>query len=160
MVSGPPRCTKRNGAQKARRSTFSTAILSPFLTETSLALPMLFEMSPIAKIAAWSASKYADHNGGDYLDFLCSFSQWSSENEKCLQQKTQYDEALEIPYNAYKIELPGHYNVSATFNFADLSPYEASSNDDMDSETNPFEAGEDDAQPGTHISNLSGYIKF
>ncbi|GJV96511.1 putative CCCH-type zinc finger family protein [Tanacetum coccineum] len=25
--------------------------------------------------------------------------------------------------NAYKIELPGHYNVSATFNVADLSPY-------------------------------------
>nr|GEX40803.1 calcium uniporter protein [Tanacetum cinerariifolium] len=57
MVSGPPRCTKRNGAQKARRSTFSIAILSPFLTETSLALPLLFEMSPTTKIAAWFASK-------------------------------------------------------------------------------------------------------
>lgn len=26
--------------------------------------------------------------------------------------------------NAYKIDLPGHYNVSATFNIADLSPFE------------------------------------
>nr|GEX54707.1 RNA-directed DNA polymerase [Tanacetum cinerariifolium] len=29
--------------------------------------------------------------------------------------------------NAYKIKLPGHYNVSATFNVADLSPYEGDS---------------------------------
>nr|GEX87363.1 retrotransposon protein, putative, Ty3-gypsy subclass [Tanacetum cinerariifolium] len=28
-----------------------------------------------------------------------------------------------INYNTYKIELPGHYNVSATFNVANLSPY-------------------------------------
>ncbi|GJV70978.1 RNA-directed DNA polymerase [Tanacetum coccineum] len=62
--------------------------------------------------------------------------------------------------NAYKIELPGHYNVSATFNVADLLPYEATSDDDMDSGTSPFEAGEDDAEPGTHISNLSAYITF
>jgi len=27
--------------------------------------------------------------------------------------------------NAYKVELPGDYGVSATFNVADLSPYEA-----------------------------------
>ncbi|GJV05059.1 RNA-directed DNA polymerase [Tanacetum coccineum] len=31
--------------------------------------------------------------------------------------------------NAYKIELPGHYNVSATFNVADLSPYKGDSDD-------------------------------
>ncbi|GKA45186.1 hypothetical protein Tco_0737982 [Tanacetum coccineum] len=62
--------------------------------------------------------------------------------------------------NAYKIELPGHYNVSATFNVTDLSPYEATSDDDMDSGISPFEAKEDDAEPDTHISNLSGYITF
>ncbi|GKA63899.1 putative reverse transcriptase domain-containing protein [Tanacetum coccineum] len=35
--------------------------------------------------------------------------------------------------NAYKIELPGHYNVSATFNVSDLSPYKGDSDDDPES---------------------------
>ncbi|GKB18628.1 RNA-directed DNA polymerase, partial [Tanacetum coccineum] len=35
--------------------------------------------------------------------------------------------------NAYKIELPGHYNVSATFNVPDLSPYKGDSDDELDS---------------------------
>ena len=37
--------------------------------------------------------------------------------------------------NAYKIDLPGEYNVSATFNVADLSPFDKGE----DSRTNPFE---------------------
>ncbi|GJU41484.1 RNA-directed DNA polymerase [Tanacetum coccineum] len=47
--------------------------------------------------------------------------------------------------NAYKIELPGHYNVSATFNVADLSPYKGDSNDEPDSGSSLFQKGEDDA---------------
>ena len=43
--------------------------------------------------------------------------------------------------NAHKVDLPGHYNVSATFNVADLSPYEG---DDLDSRTSPFHDGEND----------------
>nr|GEV54076.1 putative nucleotidyltransferase, ribonuclease H [Tanacetum cinerariifolium] len=35
--------------------------------------------------------------------------------------------------NAYKIELPGHYNVSTTFNVSDLSPYSGESKDEEDS---------------------------
>ncbi|XP_052173798.1 uncharacterized protein LOC127789074 [Diospyros lotus] len=37
--------------------------------------------------------------------------------------------------NAYKIDLPGEYNISATFNVSDLSPFDAGE----DSRTNPFE---------------------
>ncbi|GKC97545.1 hypothetical protein Tco_1167820, partial [Tanacetum coccineum] len=40
--------------------------------------------------------------------------------------------------NAYKIELPGHYNVSATFNVADLSPYKGNSDDEPDSGSSLF----------------------
>nr|GEV91043.1 RNA-directed DNA polymerase [Tanacetum cinerariifolium] len=45
----------------------------------------------------------------------------------------------------YKIELPGLYNVSATFNFAHLSPYKGDSDDELDSLSSLFQEGEDDA---------------
>ena len=47
--------------------------------------------------------------------------------------------------NAYKIDLPGHYNVSATFNVADLTPFLPELDNPLDSRTSPFEEGEDDA---------------
>ena len=39
--------------------------------------------------------------------------------------------------NAYRVDLPGEYNVSSTFNVADLSPLDVG--DAFDSRTNPFE---------------------
>ena len=60
--------------------------------------------------------------------------------------------------NAYKVDLPGQYNVSATFNVADLSPYEGGSEDEAvdmnevvaaadeaDSRSSLFQEGEYDA---------------
>ena len=43
--------------------------------------------------------------------------------------------------NAYKIDLPYEYNISATFNVSNLSPFDA----DDDSRLNPFKEGGDDA---------------
>ncbi|KAD4384563.1 hypothetical protein E3N88_24731 [Mikania micrantha] len=55
--------------------------------------------------------------------------------------------------NAYKVDLPGHYNVSATFNVADLSPFLPTDDDPFDSRTSPFEEGENDANShATHAS--------
>ncbi|GKA39416.1 hypothetical protein Tco_0731967, partial [Tanacetum coccineum] len=51
----------------------------------------------------------------------------------------------QINDNAYKIELPGHYNISATFNVANLSPYINSSDDETDSGASAFQGEEDDA---------------
>ena len=45
--------------------------------------------------------------------------------------------------NAYKIDLPGEYQVSATFNVSDLSPCDVGS----DSRKNPLEGGGDDTSP-------------
>ncbi|GJV22901.1 RNA-directed DNA polymerase [Tanacetum coccineum] len=46
--------------------------------------------------------------------------------------------------NAYKIELPIHYNVSATFNVSDLSPYSGESEGEEDSWMSLSQAGEND----------------
>jgi len=46
--------------------------------------------------------------------------------------------------NAYKVDLPGEYNVSATFNVSDLSPYDAGE----DLRSNPFEERGNDGPHG------------
>ncbi|GJR46950.1 RNA-directed DNA polymerase [Tanacetum coccineum] len=50
--------------------------------------------------------------------------------------------------NAYKVELPGHYGVSSTFNVADLSPYTPDADFDDDSGSSRFLEGEDDTDQG------------
>ena len=50
--------------------------------------------------------------------------------------------------NAYKVDLPGEYQVSATFNVADLSLFDA------DSRTNPFEERGNDAVQGSVQDDL------
>ena len=47
--------------------------------------------------------------------------------------------------NAYKIDLPGDYGVSSTFNVSDLSPFDDVGDYDLDSRSNPFQEGENDA---------------
>jgi hypothetical protein len=46
--------------------------------------------------------------------------------------------------NAYKVDLPSEYNVSATFNVSGLSPYDAGDN----SKSNPFEERGNDEDHG------------
>ena len=56
-----------------------------------------------------------------------------------------------INNNAYQLDLPGEYNISATFNVTDLSPFLA----DTDLRTNPFEEEEDDAIMDRAILDLN-----
>ncbi|GAV56785.1 hypothetical protein CFOL_v3_00327, partial [Cephalotus follicularis] len=54
--------------------------------------------------------------------------------------------------NAYKIELPGEYNVYGTFNVADLFPYY---DDEADSRANPSQGGGNDGESENAIfSNM------
>ncbi|GKV49085.1 hypothetical protein SLEP1_g55854 [Rubroshorea leprosula] len=53
--------------------------------------------------------------------------------------------------NTYKLELPGEYNVSATFNVSDLSPFDVG--DDL--RTNPFEERGNDGNQDDSISTTS-----
>ncbi|KAL4387763.1 hypothetical protein GQ457_09G017540 [Hibiscus cannabinus] len=63
------------------------------------------------------------------------------------RRKTKLDPRGDGPFqvlerindNAYRIDLPGEYNVSSSFNVADLSPFDIS-----DSRSNPFEEGGND----------------
>ncbi|KAH7511103.1 hypothetical protein FEM48_ZijujUnG0048700 [Ziziphus jujuba var. spinosa] len=56
-----------------------------------------------------------------------------------------------INENAYKLNLPGEYNVSATFNVAGLSPFAAS--DDFYLRENPFQEGRMMISAGTSITD-------
>ncbi|GKB18012.1 RNA-directed DNA polymerase [Tanacetum coccineum] len=60
--------------------------------------------------------------------------------------------------NAYKIKLPGHYNVSATFNVADLLPYKGDSDDEPDSGSSLFQEGEDDAGAVNEQVNMTNTL--
>jgi hypothetical protein len=52
--------------------------------------------------------------------------------------------------NAYKVDLPGEYKVSATFNVSDLSPFDVGA----DSWSNPFEEkGNDGNQGGPNLND-------
>ncbi|GJW93787.1 RNA-directed DNA polymerase [Tanacetum coccineum] len=53
--------------------------------------------------------------------------------------------------NAYKIDLPGHYDVSATFNVADLSPYIEGDELGVDSGTSRFLEGKDDTDSNVSV---------
>ncbi|XP_057747051.1 uncharacterized protein LOC130966281 [Arachis stenosperma] len=75
------------------------------------------------------------------------------------QRKTKLDARGDGPFqvlekindNAYKIDLPGEYNVSATFNVSDLSPFDM----DTDLRMNLFEEGGND----TCSERQQGYSK-
>jgi hypothetical protein len=51
--------------------------------------------------------------------------------------------------NAYKVDFPSDYNVSATFNVKDLTPY-LDDDDDSDLRTNHFQPGSDDVHNGNY----------
>ena len=78
-------------------------------------------------------------------------TQWKS---KLLPRGDGPFQVLErITDNAYKLDLPREYNVSATFNVSDLSPFVVG--DELDLRTNPFqEEGNDEDVASTRSWNV------
>jgi len=60
--------------------------------------------------------------------------------------------------NAYKVDLPSDYNVSATFNVKDLTPY-LDDDDDSDLRTNHFQPEADDVHHGNDKTESETTIK-
>ncbi|GJY08160.1 reverse transcriptase domain-containing protein [Tanacetum coccineum] len=86
-----------------------------------------------------------------------------SVQEQIIRHNKQYKEHADkrrkqINDNAYEIELPGHYNVSATFNVADLSPYKGDSDDEPYSRSSLFQEGEDDADAVNERVNVANTL--
>nr|GEX38191.1 reverse transcriptase domain-containing protein [Tanacetum cinerariifolium] len=80
----------------------------------------------------------------------CHIAKTHSSNAECFRKLKPREDGpfcvlKKINDNTYKIELPGHYNISATFNVADLSPYTGDSDDEPDSGSSLFQEGENDA---------------
>jgi len=53
--------------------------------------------------------------------------------------------------NAYKLDLPGEYGISASFNIANLSPFNVG--DDL--RTNPSQRGENDPNQGARYADYT-----
>nr|GEZ10250.1 hypothetical protein [Tanacetum cinerariifolium] len=62
--------------------------------------------------------------------------------------------------NVYKIEIHGHYNVSATFKVADFSPYKGDSDDEPNSRSSLFQEGENDAYAVNERTSLDCINEF
>nr|GEY65964.1 putative multidrug resistance protein [Tanacetum cinerariifolium] len=74
--------------------------------------------------------------------------------------KGNKNKGKKINDNAYKIELLGHYNMSATFDVFDLSPYFGESDDEENSRMSFSQAGEEDAGTLDRNVNLVEYLEF
>ena len=69
---------------------------------------------------------------------------WSFARLDTSQSDGTFEILEKIDPNAYKVDLPGEYGVSATFNVADLRPYYDESEEIPSLRSNSSQVGEDD----------------
>lgn len=61
--------------------------------------------------------------------------------------------------NAYKLDFPGDYNISTTFNVTDLSPFDLAASVDLDSSTNHFQEEEDDETEKAQLNRSPNQVE-
>ena len=86
--------------------------------------------------------KYVTFEPGDWVWVHFRKERFSEQRKSKLLPRGDgpFQVVEKINDNAYKLDLPGEYNVSTTFNVSDLSLFDAGT----DSRMNPFEEGGDD----------------
>ncbi|GJV30684.1 hypothetical protein Tco_1387132 [Tanacetum coccineum] len=78
---------------------------------------------------------------------------------KCNNNNGNNNNGKKINDNAYKIKLLEHYNMSATFDVFDLSPYSRESDNEENSRMSFSQAGEDNAVAMSTWLNISNFNK-
>ena len=62
--------------------------------------------------------------------------------------------------NAYKVDLPGEYGVSATFNIADLSPYYDEEEELLSLRSNSNQVGENDGDHSLKEQSVGDHLDY
>jgi len=90
--------------------------------------------------------KHVDYEPGDLVWLHLRKERFPGKRKSKLMPRSDgpFEVIEKIGPNAYKIDLPGDYGVSATFNVADLSPYYDPNEDLPSLRSNSHQAGEDD----------------
>jgi translation initiation factor IF-1 len=88
---------------------------------------------------------------GDLVWIHISKGRFPSKCKSKLMPRAEFRIIEKVNDNAYKVDLPGDYNVSATFNVFYLTPYlDDDDDDDSDLRTNHFQPGADDVHHGNY----------
>ncbi|GJY78299.1 RNA-directed DNA polymerase [Tanacetum coccineum] len=127
------------------RSTNRTTGMSPFMIVYGRNPFTPLDLTPISLIEHFSIA--GDDQEGDLVWIHLRKERFPAGRFGKLKPRADgpFRVLKRINDNAYKIELPGYYNVSTTFNVVDLSPYIGSSNDETDSGASAFQGEENDA---------------
>lgn len=97
--------------------------------------------------AASKGRKFVQFHPGDLVWIHLRKERFPSKRKSKLMPRADgpFRILAKVNDNAYKVDLPGDYEISATFNVRDLSPY-LEDKDISNLRTNPFQEGEDDVK--------------
>ncbi|GKD14244.1 RNA-directed DNA polymerase, partial [Tanacetum coccineum] len=139
--------SKMFDASQAARSVNHTTFKNPFEVVYGRNPITPLDLVPVQEVGQFS------EEGADQSEQIKELHRafWKVETARRLSFRV----LKKINDNAYKIELPGHYNVSSTFNVSYLSPYKEDSDDELDSGSSLFQEGEDDADAANERVNVT-----
>jgi len=105
--------------------------------------------------------KNVQYQPGDLVRIHLRKERFPSKRRSKLMPRSDgpFENLEKIGPNVYKVDLPGEYGVSATFNVADLSPYHDESEEIPSLRSNSHQAEEDDGDHHTKGSKDAEEVK-